>query len=296
MEKNSLHKSILKTLAYADIFDSLLTEGEIWQFLISDIKVSKQEVGQAIKKLKIIESKKGFYCLEKRTGIIEKRIKRKIYSEKKIYIAQRVSTYLSYLPTVYLIGVSGGLAVANADEKDDIDFFVVAKKNTLWLTRFLALLILEILGVRRKRKEMLVSDKICLNMLLDERNLFLPKEQQNLYTAHEVLQMMPLFERSNTYQKFLQANVWVGKFLPNAITGIRNKESKIMEEKKNPLFIIRYSLLILEFLAKKAQLWYMRKYRSNKMVTDTLIAFYPLDYHKKVLKQFESRLKKYNVL
>lgn len=287
-----LIKAILQTLVYADLFYYPLNEKQLWKFLINDTKVSKKDVKMVLteldKKGKIV-LKDGFYCLLERLHLIEKRKKKEIYSKKKNYIAQRVSSYLSYIPTVYLIGVSGGLAVANADEKDDIDFFVIAKKNTLWLTRLLVLIVLEIFGLRRKREEMHVSDKICLNMLLDEGDLLLSEKQQNLYTAHEVLQMMPLFERNNTYRKFLQANVWVGKFLPNATTGIKNKELRIKEKNKNSLFI-------LEFLAKKAQLWYMIKNHPNKMITDTFIAFYPVDYQRRILNRYKSRLKRFKIL
>jgi len=44
----------------------------------------------------------------------------------------------------------------------------------------------------------------------------LPESERDLFSAHEVLQMEPVFDRGNTYKKFLLANKWVKTFLPNA--------------------------------------------------------------------------------
>lgn len=288
-----LRIAVLKTLAYADVFDYPLTEGEVWRFLISNKKFSYQSIQRVLNaQNKLIIAKHGYYSFKNRTHIIDKRIKKELYVDQKMKIAHKISSYLFHLPTVLLIGVSGGLAIRNAEKKDDIDLFVVTKTSTLWISRLILLVFLEMFGVRRKRGDKNVENKICLNMLIDQSVLGLPKKRQNLYTAHEVVQMKPIFDRDQTYQKFLNANAWVEKFLPNTLTGIRNQQ--------RPLFIIHYSrlaakraLFILEWLAKKVQLWSIKKHRTTEIISDSFLAFHPFDYEDKTLNAYKKRLNQY---
>ncbi len=104
----------------------------------------------------------------------------------------------------------------NVDRKDDIDLFIITKRNRLWTTRLFATIVVDLLGIRRKPGETDVRNKICLNMFMSEDALSIPKQEQDLFAAHEVLQMKPLWEREGIYKKFLMKNKWVSKFLPNA--------------------------------------------------------------------------------
>ena len=69
--------------------------------------------------------------------------------------------------------------------------------------------------LRQPHQRFLVSDKICLNLWLDETALSLPRNQRNLYTAHEVVQVKPILDRDYTYLKFIIANLWLKNYLPN---------------------------------------------------------------------------------
>ena len=96
---------------------------------------------------------------------------------------------------------------------------VVTSADTLWLTRPLVILFLKALGLRRptslpEHQSPRVSDKVCDNLWLDETALALPEVKRNLYTAHEVLQARPLFDRGNTHAKFILANPWTKSISP----------------------------------------------------------------------------------
>jgi hypothetical protein len=54
---------------------------------------------------------------------------------------------------------------------------------------------------------------LCPNFLLTENALKISEE--NLYTAHEVVQMIPLYG-FGTYRKFRKLNAWTTSYLPNA--------------------------------------------------------------------------------
>ncbi len=118
--------------------------------------------------------------------------------------------------------------------------------------------------------------------------------RQNLYTAHEIVQLKSMFERNNIYNKFLSANRWVLKYLPNARERIKNYESRIMRKEKR-LFMIHYSLFILERVAKIFQIWYMRDDKTNETVNDRILAFHPFEYKEYALKEYNKRLKQYEI-
>lgn len=296
-----LKKQILQTLAYSDIFDYPLTSGEIWRFLISDKTTSKNSINQLLvshlSSGKTIIAQNGYYCFADRKSVINKRMQREKESGQKMLLAKKIAFYLFFIPTIQLIGVSGALAMKNSDKNDDIDLFIVTKKNSLWTTRLLTIFILQFLGRRRKRSDKNAPNKICLNMLLDETALCLPRSKQNLFSAHEVVQLVPLFDRQNSYQKFLQANEWVGKYLYNSLKH-RNNQSHAQKKKETTFGVILCSLLrssALVVLIKYLQLWYMKGHITKETVSDNLLAFHPKDYKDIVLSQYEKKLKKYKI-
>lgn len=294
-----ISKSILKTLAYSDIFDYPLKNDEIWRFLIHNKKISKKSIAETLASQMLsgntVALVKGFYCFSDKIDIIERRIRREKESEQKLQLAKKIISYLSLTPTVYFIGISGALSMKNSEKDDDIDLFVIAKKDTLWITRLLILFLLEILGRRRGRLDKNVKDKICLNFLIDETALSLPEEKQDLYSAHEIAQMIPVFQRNNAYGRFIQSNKWVEKFLPNALehkTALNCTQNNAEKWfRVFPRFVLRFSAL--EWLAKKLQLWYMRRHQTKEIVSDHFLAFHLLDYKNKILRAYEKRIKKY---
>ena len=137
-------------------------------------------------------------------------------------------------------------------------------------------------------------------MFLTENNLKI--SPQDFYLAHEVLQMKSIFVRDNSYQKFLLANSWVFKFLPNwEPAGVENKQSlfsrklengklKIKNLKSKKLSTLNFPLSILENLLRNFQLRYMEKRRTTEIISNTRLFFHPQDNHPEVLKEFKSKL------
>lgn len=288
--KGNKHEYIIKTLVYADIFDYPLTLSDLWRFLIHNTSISKNQLEKELLELgTLVKKKNSLFYLNGRENIVSKRTERERYSKKKMIIVNKICSYITFIPSVYFIGVSGSLAMQNAKKTDDIDLFIIAQKNTVWITRFIVLIVLQFFGVRRQRNTTNMTDTICVNMLLDESVLQLPKKQQNLYTAHEVVQVLPIFERNDMYNKFLEANLWVREYLPNSIARVKSKESRIKEKEKK-------LLLILEWFAKASQKWYMKQRTTGEVVSDSFLAFYPSTYYKKILRLYNQRLKVYTKL
>ncbi len=275
-----IDRSIFKTVQYSDIFDYPLTYEEIWKYLIVEKKVNRKSFEKSISSILLVSHGNGFYFLPKRGSIVAKRIKRKKESQKKIILALRVAKILSVIPSVLLLGVSGGVSMQNADKKDDIDIFVITRKNSLWTTRLILICVLKLMGKYRDRFGKKVADKFCLNMFITEDRLSFPPNSQNLYMAHEVSQMLPLFNRDKIYEKFLSKNKWVLKFMPNAFDNILYEERSI--PKKDTNFLAGF----FEFFAKSFQLWYIKRHITTEVVSDDILAFHPFDYSKDIMKKY----------
>lgn len=289
--ESKIVRLILKTVLYSDIFEYPLTDQQIWKYLIASETIDREDFEKALKNIKSpVEERGGWYFISGRESLIKKRLKRKKESAKKLEIVYETVANLSKIPTVLLIGVSGGVSLHNADRNDDIDIFVIAKKNKIWITRISIIFLLSIRGKYRKRLDRSVANKICLNMLIDEQSLTFPSDRQDLYTAHEIVQMRPIFQRNKTYEKFLEQNTWVLNLMPNSLEKIQNSELRIKNKGKQ---VANYLVLAVEFFAKKLQLWYIKRHISRETVSDGMLAFHPVDYKKVVLREWQKRLEKY---
>jgi D-beta-D-heptose 7-phosphate kinase/D-beta-D-heptose 1-phosphate adenosyltransferase len=168
------------------------------------------------------------------------------------------------------MAVTGSLAMENSSEESDIDLMIVTKKGFLWTTRALTYLMIGIFGVGvRKPHDSNQKDKLCLNIWLDESDLIWPKKDRNLYTAHEIAQTVPLVNKCNAYEKFIYQNKWILDFWPNSIK-IKNLKLKINNSR------VRTGLL--EQLAFKIQLKYMKSKITRELITPTRAVFHPQDW------------------
>lgn len=280
-------KQVIKTLSYFNFFDYPLTFAELLQFTKTNIK-SKKDFSTLLKQ-KDIEHFKSFYFLTNRKNIVGKRIEREKESNKKLIKAKKIIKKISNIPTVNLIGISGSLAMKNSEINDDIDIFVISKDNLVWLTRLMLVLYLVKLGIYRKKHEKSTKDKICLNLIIGDGSMGFTKNRQNLYIAHEIVQLMPFFQRKNTYLNFINKNKWIFKFLPNANKRIEEYKIPFAKQKSviNDLLINVLLFLQIEKIAKFLQWNYMKKDITQETIEDNFLAFHPIDFKKKVNKFFD---------
>lgn len=274
-----MEKAILKTLIYADIFDYPLKINEVHKWLVG----RKATIRQVEKVLKV---QSEYYFLPKRKKIA---VKRKIREkESLIYLkkAKLIAGFLKIIPWIKLVGISGGLAVNNASRKDDIDFFIITGKNRLWLCRLLILGLLSLTGQRRKKADSgrKIAGKLCINILLEEDKL--EQKNKDIFTAHEVLQMKPLWYKDNVYSKYLEDNSWAFKFLPNWIA-TESQKSKFKRQNFNSKF---KSFDLIEKFAKWLQLKIMQKPKGMERIEDGALYFHPNDCRLKVLAEYRKKL------
>jgi len=207
----ALRRAILATLIYADLFDHALTRAEIHRYLIGHAASAAEVTAmldEAVEQGFDIGQTEDRFHLRRRTQLANIRRERLAASADLWPVARRYGAWIVRLPLVRMVGVTGALAMNNARPHDDIDLFILARPGRLWLCRLLVLAVVK-LAARQ-------GYVLCPNFFLGTDHLRL--SERNLFTAHEVVQMVPL-ERNRWYDAFIEANGWVTDFLPNALAG-----------------------------------------------------------------------------
>lgn len=294
MSSTELRRYIYRTLAYADIFDYPLTVKEIWYWLINSNQesVTVDQIKKKLPKLKNISHSSGYYYLSGQKKVVALRKEKQLHDQPKTKLARSISRWLKLIPSIELVAVTGSLAMSQAGENDDIDLMIVTSSGTMWVTRLLCVLLLEMLGKRRRPFTKQIKNKICLNLWFDAHHLALPKDKHDLYYAHEIMQARPLWDRHQTYEKFISANPWISQILPNAwekkvVSCQLSVVSSRKIKKGNQI------LLAMESLACTVQLLYMRKRRTRETVTKYTAHFHPFDHHGWVMGEYGKRIRKW---
>lgn len=275
-----LRSSNLLTVLYHDIFDYPLTlkELEIWKSV------------KKIKSNKKTKSVDGYFFVKGKGGIVKKRLQKERYSKKKIQIAKKASRLISKIPSVLMVGVTGALAMNNASKNSDIDLLIITKRNTLWTTRMFVYLIL--FAFKQKVRSPLnknEKDKLCLNMWLCETDLIWKINDRNIYTAHEIAQIVPLINKNKIYEKFLWKNKWILTFWSKAVKITKEpKKQGNQEQKKFLISLLAQAGSVLNFFSFQIQYFYMKPKITREVITSTRAIFHPTDWGKKVLTRLNS--------
>jgi len=304
-KKQETASAIIRTIIYSDIFDYPLTLEEIVKFLVGESEVGMGVVLNSLTKIiadpsagsgqvsKQIYTDGEFYFLKGRKEIIELRKRRMGWSEKKWKIARGTAKKLRVIPMIKMVGITGALAMGNCEEGDDIDFLIITAADRLWLTRLILYVLAPILGIRRRKpKEREVEDKICFNLFLEESSLQIQPE--NLFFAHEICQVKPIFWKDNIYEKFLWENQWVSNFLPNAKNSLKFKVQSSKLGKKHPISQSASWRILISFfntLAFKLQYLYMKPKITNEKVDRHQAFFHPKNLQEKICTSFEEKLR-----
>lgn len=235
-----------------------------------------------------VVSKRGFSYLTGCEGLIYKRLLRKRISGKKIEIAKKASRILSLIPTVKMVAITGSLAMENASDESDIDLMIITKKGSLWVTRLFTYSLIRLFGLKtRKPNDNNQKDKLCLNMWLDESSLVW--KERNIYTAHEIAQIVPLVNKNSVYERFLSKNKWILNYWPNSV---KLQDTKILRYKdtRGNFLVSSIKYLIsnpFEQLAYQLQKSYMKRKVTREIITPTRAIFHPYDWGKVVLERLK---------
>jgi predicted nucleotidyltransferase len=264
LSEDKFSKGEKLSIIYHNLFDYALSLGDLIRWRANDGINNIDSDTQ-------IFHKNGHFFLEGKESLIYQRLLRKRISAKKLEIAKKAAKVISFLPSIKMVGVTGSLAMENSTEESDIDLMIVTSEKNLWTSRFLVYFLLRLVGFNlRKPFEKAEKDKLCLNIWLDEGNLVW--RERNLYTAHEIAQIVILINKDNTYERLLSKNRWILNFWPNSV---KISKSKVIKSK--------LSLGIVESIAFWTQYSYMKSKITREVVTKTRALFHPQDWSSFVL-------------
>jgi len=169
------------------------------------MSASLEEVTQALADETLFARVGEYYTLRGREGIVEARKQRAEIAKRLWPKAVRYGRIIASLPFVWMVAVTGSLAMNNTAEDKDVDYMIVTAPNRLWTCRALSLLV--------ARFAKLEGVKLCPNYLVTTNALEL--KERSLYVAHELAQMVPL-SGLEIYDEICHLNDWVNDYLPNA--------------------------------------------------------------------------------
>lgn len=216
----SLHRMILETVAYYDVFDYPLTEFEVWKLLlmsdgegmsapdISFRMVEETLEGSYLRKR--LGRARGFVFLRGRDRLIALRLERQRIADRNIRGARRIASILRFFPFVRMVGLTGSLSMKNADRGSDWDFFIVLRSGYIWTGRATVTALLHLFGLRRHGNH--IAHRACLNFWVTTRSLEI--RLKDLFSSSEYFFIIPLFGEA-VFRTFQQSNVWIRWFRPH---------------------------------------------------------------------------------
>jgi len=210
-------QSAMKTLVYFDLFDYPLTKEEIGLFM--DKKVTPDELTSTLNELisaGLVIPHAEYYSLKNAASLVSRREAGNQLASQLLPTAFQISSFLYHFPFVRGIGISGSLSKNFADEKADIDYFIITKANRLWITRTLMHLY--------KKLTYLVGKQhfYCMNYYVDEEALSI--QERNAFTAIEVATLIPVCG-NGSIQNFFIANDWIDNYYPNYIIDVESRKN-----------------------------------------------------------------------
>lgn len=199
-------ESILKTLVYFDIFHYPLTREEILRFLDKEVSpAALEEWLQHLIGRGLVFRFSDFYSIQNNPLLAHRRREGNLRAERLLEKAHRIGNFLYKFPYVRAIGVSGSLSKNFADERSDIDFFIITQTNRLWIARTLMHLFKKLTFLTGRQH------MYCMNYYIDEQALAL--DDKNIFTAIELKTVLPVSGEKSMHA-FFAANPWAQQWLP----------------------------------------------------------------------------------
>jgi hypothetical protein len=292
--QESLERSVLKVLAYFDMFNYPLLKEEVHFFL--DHQVEAEEVTLALDQLigaHCIYKHGEFYSLNHDRSQAARRIKGNRNARTLLGTAHKVSALLYRFPFVRGIGISGSLSKNFADDQADIDFFIITKANRLWIARTLMHLFKKLTYLAGRQHW------FCMNYYVDEEAMQI--EEKNIFTATELLTLVPV-AGNGTLDNFFHTNAWAMDYFPNARRDQRKKFNKFPWYKKAAEWIFdnkmgnkldNYLMKLTSKRWKKKEDSHQLNMKGNRMGLRTGKHFSkpnPYHFQEKVLEMYRQKL------
>ena len=290
-----LRSSIIRALAYYDIFSYPLTAEEIYYNLSSNhtnlAEINKELV--LLTEKQIIFRKGNYFQLKDDNEHVNRRNSGNQLAVKRLRTARKVTWLISRFPFIRGILLSGSISKGFMEQDSDIDYFVITHPNRVWFSRLMLMLF--------KKVFLLNSRKIfCINYFVDSENLEI--EEKNIFTATEIVTLLPTFGK-DIYEEFYEKNYWIREYYPNFpkidVDKILDRENGIIKTLLEKVLGKKLGDRIDDFAMGLFEKFNRTKYK-NYDQQEFKLAFksskkeskhHPKFFQKKVLVEYENRIK-----
>ncbi len=288
-----IQQSIVKTLAFFDLFSQPLTVQEVYRFLYCPPGgVTLADVVRELEGAVYVTKLDGAYALKNGKATMGSRGEHLRNYIQKMKQAKRATWLISCVPFVRAVFVCNTVGFGVPTVQSDIDVVVITKDKTIFLTRFLVTALLTITGFRRHGRQ--VQNKICLSFYLSENNLSLQSLaiERDIYLQYWIALLIPVYDPDQLHARMLMDNAWVSETLPFACTPYTAASHIRVNDTVWGRFVQRvFSLQFLlslwrvgEMVTKRLQLWWMkdklaraREIQTAVIVSDSMLKFHEED-------------------
>lgn len=304
MEMSKIEQAIIKTLAYFDLISRPLSEDELYSYLYVQKCSSRELQGglQSLLRNKIVVEKDGYYSL-KNQKINSQKQGDKIL-EQKWKLAQNIASKMLWIPYLRSVLVIHSLANGTARESSDVDFLIITAKNRLFTCRFFMVVNNILLG--RQKTKFNQKDKIDLGFYVSEDGLDIKKtrlHENDILTTYFLATAKPLYN-FESYQRFVNKNDWLKKFLPNF--EIKNSKYSILDNQNKIRKFLEKILSgklgdFLNLILKKLQIFKIylepkaKNPKSNIWVSDQIIELHHESLREEICNNWKKKVKNLNL-
>jgi hypothetical protein len=199
--------AVLRALAYSDIFDFAPDRSALYLALeypgIPPARFEQMLRDMQAEGAIIVDGERCMLAGRETLSTVWRR--RQGQSALKAQSARRYTSLIRCLPFIRMVAITGTLAAQSAESSDDIDLFLITEPGRVWLARALTVVVVRLAAM--------FNVTLCPNYLIATDALALT--ERNLYAAHELIQMQPLYGAA-WYHRFRTCNDWTLDYLPNA--------------------------------------------------------------------------------
>ncbi len=194
-----------------------------------------------------------------------------------------------------MVAICNTLAFSNSRAEADIDLLIVTNRNRVWQSRFWVAGFLKFFKMRPSQDKS--KDTICSSFFVDEDNLNLEKFsiKNDIYLLYWIAQIVPVYD-NGIYNKFVSANTWTKKTLPNTLQIMPVKKRSLKKARVLKKVINLLVSILPESIFKKYQLKIMPTKLSelaNKdtrvVVNDHVLKFHDNDRREIFLQKWQAR-------
>jgi len=201
-----LQSAILKVFAYFDLFNYPLSIEEVHYYLETTTEeyAVRKEIELLIEECRLFRIGQ-YISLRDDPALEERRNRGRTHADNLLDIANKGAGFLFQFPFVRGVCISGSLSKRCADEKADIDYFIITRANRLWIARTLMHLFKKLTYLTGRQH------RYCMNYFIDEEALEI--KEKNIFTATELLTLMPA-SGNGGLTRFFDANDWAIGWYP----------------------------------------------------------------------------------